>query len=168
ALLAGVAFAELVSGPATAARLAPARLLRGVFAVALVLGMYLQYARGTGEPAAYGSPLPPAYPLRAAVRGDSTVLRVLRTSGGPTLELPIELSPLTRAAHQAVAMYRSIFHWQPLVNGYASYWPRDFPELMTLATRLPDPQALHELRSRTGLRFVLVQLAPEVLDDANQ
>jgi hypothetical protein len=168
ALFAGVAFAELASGAATAAHLVPARLLRGAFAMALVLCTYLQYARGIGEPAAYGSPLPHAYPLRAAVRGDSTVLRVLRTTGGPTLELPFNLSPLTYAEHQAVAMYRSIFHWQPLLNGYASYWPRDFPELMTLAARLPDPQALQALRSRTGLRFVLVRLAHDVPDDADQ
>jgi hypothetical protein len=168
AFLAGVSFAELASGQATAARLVPARLLRGVFSIALVVGMYLQHARGIGEPAVYGSPLPHAYPLRAAVRSDSTVLRVLRTSGGPTIELPFKLGGLTYAQHQAVAMYRSIFHWQPLLNGYASYWPRDFPELMTLAARLPDPQALQELRSRTGLRFVLVRLAEDVPDDPDQ
>ena len=168
ALLGGLAFAELASGAATAARLAPAGLLRAGFAIALVVGMYLQYTRGIGEPAAYGPPLPHAYPLRAAVRGDSPVLRVLRTSGGPTLELPFKLSRFDAIKHQAVAMYRSIFYWQPLLNGYASYWPRDFPELMTLAHRLPDPQALQELRSRTGLRFVLIRLAEEVPRDAEQ
>jgi len=168
ALLAGLAFEELASGAATAGHLVPAGLLRGGFAIALVVGMYLQYTRGIGEPAVYGVPLPHAYPLRAAVRGDSTVLRALRTSGGPTLELPLKLSGLDAIEHQAVAMYRSIFHWQPLLNGYASYWPRDFPELMALAHRLPDPQALQELRSRTGLRFILIRLVEEVAKDADQ
>ena len=167
ALLAGVAFAELAAGLATAARSARARLLCSTLAIALALAMYVQYARCIGEPAVYGFPLSPTYPLRAAIDGRSTVLRVLRRSGGPTLELPLKPQP-TSPGDQAVAMYRSIFHWQPLLNGYASYYPRDFPELMTLAARLPDPHALQELRSKTGLRFVLVRLATDVSDDADE
>jgi hypothetical protein len=157
ALLAGLAFAEfLPASGATPESRTRTRLLRGVLAVALAVVMYVQYARGTWEPEGYGQPLPPAYPLQEAIRGDSAVLRVLRDAGGPTIELPLPPQP-TFPPYHAAPMYRSIFHWQPLLNGYASYWPRDFPELMTLAWQLPDPHALEELHRRTGLRFVLVR-----------
>ena len=56
----------------------------------------------------------------------------------------------------AQAMYRSIFHWRPLLNGYASYWPEGFPERMALARRLPDADALATLRAETGLELILV------------
>src|SRR5262249_44418129 len=133
ALLAGLAFAELLpaSGAAPESR-TRTRLLRGVLAVALALVMYVQYARGTGEPEGYGQPLPPAYPLQEAIRGDSAVLRVLRDTGGPTIELPLWPPQPTIPPYHAVPMYRSIFDWQPMLNGYASYWPREFPELMAL------------------------------------
>jgi hypothetical protein len=36
---------------------------------------------------------------------------------------------------------------------------------MTLAARLPDPQALQELRRRAGLRFVLVRLTARLWDE---
>jgi hypothetical protein len=110
--------------------------------------------------------LPAAYPLQEAIRGDSPVLRALRDARGPTIELPLWPSQPTIPPYHAVAMYRSIFHWQPLLNGYSSYWPRDFPELMSLAAQLPDPGALQELRRRTGLRLVLVRLTTRLWNEA--
>jgi hypothetical protein len=56
-------------------------------------------------------------------------------------------------------MYRSIYHWRPLLNGYDSYWPVGFPERMTLANQLPASEALGELRRETGLRTILVHTA---------
>jgi hypothetical protein len=53
-------------------------------------------------------------------------------------------------------MYRSIFHWRPLVNGYSSYWPAGFAERMALALRLPDAGALAELRRETGVTSIVV------------
>ena len=169
AFLAGLAFPELVpSADARAESRSRALLVQGAAAVALALMMYLQYARALWEPAAYGQPLPHAYPLQEAIRGDSAVLRTLREAGGPTIELPL-FPPLPTIPsvppYHAVPMYRSIFHWQPLLNGYSSYWPREFPELMMLAGRLPDPQALEELRRRTGLRFVLVRLTARLWNE---
>jgi hypothetical protein len=165
ALLAGVAFAELTATGATDGGSVRARLLRPILAIALALAMYAQYARGTGQPHQYGPPLPHDYPLRAAIRGHSPVVRMLRRSAGPALELPLDPSVPTYPEHHAVPMYRSIFHWQPLLNGYASYWPREFPGLMALAARLPEPSALQELRRRTGLRFVLVRLTADLWNE---
>jgi hypothetical protein len=57
---------------------------------------------------------------------------------------------------QARAMFRSIFHHRPILNGYGGYWPEGFPERMALARRLPDPGALGALRAATGLEMILV------------
>jgi hypothetical protein len=54
------------------------------------------------------------------------------------------------------AMYRSIFHWRPILNGYSSYWPTGFAERMALTDRLPDARALAALVAQTGLAAVLV------------
>jgi len=166
ALLAGLAVAELLRSttarPANRIRIS---LVQGAVAILLALGMYIQYARAIWVPEGYGQPLPAAYPLQEAIRGESPVLRALHEAGGPTIELPLWPPLPTFPPYHAVPMYRSIFHWQPLLNGYASYWPRDFPELMTLAARLPDPQALQELRRRAGLRFVLVRLTARLWNE---
>jgi hypothetical protein len=162
ALLAGLAFAELV--PPSRGRRTHA--LSAGLACALAVVIYAQYARGLGQPVAYGSPLPGVYPLQQAIRGDSSILQVLRASEGPVIELPLDPSVPTSPAYQAAAMYRSIFHWQPLLNGYSSYWPREFPELMSLAAQLPDAGALQELRRRTGLRLVLIRLTTHVRNEA--
>jgi hypothetical protein len=48
---------------------------------------------------------------------DSPLVAALRAGAGPVLELPVGgLLPL----QQAEAVYRSIFHWRPLLNGYAN------------------------------------------------
>lgn len=154
ALLAGLAFAELVrrTGPTRAGRGARAALAAG-----LGLSMYTQYAGSVGQPAVYGAPLPAAYPLWEAPRGDSAVLEALRTSPGPTVELPIWRFPPVEPGYHVLAMYRSIFHRQPMLNGYASYWPAGFPELVTLMARLPEAAAVDELRRRAGLRYILLR-----------
>ena len=74
-------------------------------------------------------------------------------TGGPVLELPVGQPPF-----EAAAMYRSIGEWWPLVNGYASFWPRGFAERMDAARRLPDRDALQTLVDETGLRAVVVTL----------
>lgn len=79
-------------------------------------------------------------------------------------ELPVAFSAQRRftprlggaASLQAQAQYRSIFHWRPILNGYASYFPRGFAERMALGERLPDAHALAELRRQTGLTQILV------------
>jgi hypothetical protein len=56
-------------------------------------------------------------------------------------------------------MYRSTYHWRPLLNGYSSYWPADFIGRMMLASRLPDEAALATLRRDTGVSEILVHTA---------
>jgi hypothetical protein len=166
ALLAGLAFAELLRQLGLAAHQGwRTRRSRGALTTLLCVAMYGQYATAAGQPQAYGPPLPVLYRLREPP-GDSPVLHVLRAVGGPTLEAPLPPFKPTAAAAHAPAMYRSIYHWQPLLNGYSSYWPAGFAELMRLAAQLPDPAALRALRSRTGLAFILVRARDQLPIDS--
>ena len=55
------------------------------------------------------------------------------------------------------AMYRSLSHWRPLLNGYASYWPAGWKERMADATRLPDAAVLARLVRDTGVTTIIVR-----------
>jgi hypothetical protein len=154
AVLAGLAFAECE-------RRLPARLRSGSkgrvgTALLIALGMYYGYAHGYGRPVYLRKPLPASYPIAPAIL-ESNVTRRLRAPGGPVLDLPVGPGGVLPLWHTR-AMYRSIFHWRPLVNGYDSYWPEAFPERMALAARLPDAEALAALRAETGLEMILVHL----------
>ncbi len=124
----------------------------------VVGGTWLQYSHGLGLPEGMAwRPLPPVYPTRLAIGADTPLLAEIRAGEGPLLELPVtdhsgEFPPRLHAE----AMYRSIQHWLPLLNGYASYWPADFSERMRTADRLPDAAALRTLVRETGLRTILV------------
>jgi hypothetical protein len=85
------------------------------------------------------------------------VLEVPVGEEAPDLPWPAAMAPIfASATYQARAMFRSIFHWRPLLNGYSSYWPSDFPERMALARRLPDSESLRTLRATTRLQTVVV------------
>ena len=151
ALLTGLAFAEcarLVSRPAVPARLRP--LARSALAALLLGALYAAYQLGR-DPIFPRPPLPSSYPLGVPLMPTSPLLAILRRPGGPLLELPAN-----NIMQAAQAMYGSIFHWRPLLNGYASYWPEGFAERMALARRLPDADALATLRAETGLELILV------------
>jgi hypothetical protein len=165
-LLAGLAFAELARHiDLTRGRGRAARLARAAVATLVVVALYTQYEYALAQPQAYGPRLSAGYKIGAAVSDDSAVLGVLRASGGPTLELPLPRRQPTMAGPQAEAMYRSIFHRQPLLNGYSSFWPRRFPERMRLAAELPAAAALQALRRQTGVLFVLVRLGDDRHED---
>ncbi|HZR82439.1 MAG TPA: hypothetical protein VFD92_15200 [Candidatus Binatia bacterium] len=176
ALAAGLGFAEIaraVARLADTAKAAPARpgasrgpargaIARAVLAAAIALLAHREYQRGFGRPAFERRPLPDAYPTQPALRADDPIVEALRAGSGPLLELPLGPFDVLPPFH-ARAMYRSIFHGRPLLNGYNSYFPAGFRERMALASRLPDAEALAELRRTTGLSQVLVQTA-EIAD----
>jgi hypothetical protein len=150
-LLAGLAAAEC------AARL-PARA-RPLLPLA-VLGILFAWPDGILTPGPIhflGS-----YPTQPAGPSDGRVMDALRASTGPVLELPAAVGPRAEAR----ALYRSIFHRRPLVNGYSSYYPAAYPHRMQLAGRLPDPTALAALRDETGLATIVVHTRE--VDDATR
>jgi hypothetical protein len=172
AALAGLALHEVVvragsllapAGGRTPRERLGAHALAWTVCLAFVAAVYLQYAHGYGGPRYLRGPLPSAYPLAAAIDDRSPILAELRRGRGPLLELPVGPGGLLPYAHTR-AMYRSIFHWRPLVNGYDSYWPAAFPERMRLALLLPDGAAVDALRAATGLTAILVhtgEMAPD-------
>jgi hypothetical protein len=143
-LLAGLAFSECANRVRTLGRVAAPLL------ALLVLGCsYAEWRRDT----------PSRYPLSEALRSDSPIVEALRREDGPVLELPIH-GALESIQH-AKAMYRSIFHWRPVLNGYTRFQPKGFVARMSLANRLPQPDALEALRRETGLAAILVRAAPD-------
>src|SRR5262245_34307784 len=155
-LLAGLAFAECTRR----LRALPSWIAVGLAGV-VATGMYVQYARGVAMPAPLrAASLPSAYPLEPAIAPPSPVIDVLRRPGGALVELPATAGRLhfPIPAFNANAMYRSIFHGRPLLNGYDGFWPAAFPSRMALVASLPDPVALAELRRETGLELILTHL----------
>jgi hypothetical protein len=102
--------------------------------------------------------LPYTYPIAPAPALSPTILKAFAQGRGPILELPVP-SVSDSPELQAKAMYHSIAHWRPLLNGYSSYWPAGFPERMSVARNLPDETAIARLRSESGLETILVHLA---------
>jgi hypothetical protein len=86
------------------------------------------------------------------------IVDALRAGDGTLLELPAEGAwQIPTVTANAQAMFESIGHWRPLVNGYGGYYPAGFRDTLALANRLPDRTALDELRRRTGVAMILVR-----------
>jgi hypothetical protein len=153
AMLAGLAVDAIARA---AARLRPERAVETGVRVALAAAVMLVAYRDHREAM-------PAFTVEPAPSLTSPVLEALRREDGPLVELPVDpirtgVPGAKLAEQQARAMFHSIAHWRPLLNGYASYWPAGFPERMAVAARLPDAAALRALRATTGLSSVLVNV----------
>jgi hypothetical protein len=80
-----------------------------------------------------------------------------RREPGPVLELPVGvgIKEVTTALQSTWYEYFSIFHWRPLLNGYASYWPPSLEVVLAMARALPAPRALANLVDCTGVRWIV-------------
>jgi hypothetical protein len=107
------------------------------------------------EPIETRATLPPIYAALA------------NATPGPLLELPwhdFVRTPDERGA-EAVRVYRSVYHWRRLLNGYSGYAPPSYALVGALVDALPAPQAVRLLARTTGLRQVLLhgaEMAPAV------
>lgn len=146
AVLAGAAFAEVT---AWARRGETWRTLAG-WALAVIIVVALH--RASLVPG--GSPMGRPYPVFEAPHAPAAILAAVRRAGGPVLVLPAEVD---RVEAHADAMYLSIAHAQPLLNGYASFYPADFPSRMDTARRLPELSALRTLVHETGVHLVWIR-----------
>jgi hypothetical protein len=155
AILAGASFAEVM-------RRLPNRLaahaswLRPVAAAALVV---LASGIVWAPLALRVAPWPDAYPIAAATIPSSPIMDELRKPGGAVLQVPSDPNgPFAQQlVGQGLAVFESIGHWRPLLNGYGGFFPSAFVERMRLASRLPDADALAALRRDTDLELVLVR-----------
>jgi hypothetical protein len=146
AMMCGLAFAAMVR--ASGLRRPSAR---AIFALVVLVGLWGTRLRGWPR----DTRLPLDLTLRSPPAEPSAITRLLASEEGPVLELPAHTTDIIQHAR---AMYRSTFHWRPLLNGYDSFWPEGFVERMALATALPDLDALARLRRETGLATVVVPM----------
>ena len=81
---------------------------------------------------------------------------------GVVAELPV---PEHLPGSDPRTAYLSIFHWQPIVNGYSGYVPQSYLDRIRQLQHFPDEQAMARLR-RDGVRYVVVHLAEYDRDHA--
>ncbi len=140
ALLAGVGAAAMVR-----------RLPRAGAVVALVLCGWAAAHAWRGElplrKVPVGAKVPEEYRLLARC-GD----------GDPLVEVPLAMH--FDNFRDAEPQLMSVYHWLPLLNGRASYSPPEMERTRILVNvEMLEPNALAELRQRTGVRWVLVHCA---------
>ena len=89
--------------------------------------------------------LPPIYQHVSQLPNDSVLL-----------EFPMRVgSEITVREMHGRYLYRSIFHWLPLVNGYSGFFPRASEQLKDSFTQLTPEVKLSALRA-FGVQYVLV------------
>jgi hypothetical protein len=93
-------------------------------------------------------PLRPVPPVPEAYRMLAELPR------GPVVQFHFPYQPTDLHQH-ARYMFWSMWHWQPLVNGYSDYIPRDFREIMVPINGFPDAASFRILRERR-VRYVTI------------
>lgn len=81
---------------------------------------------------------------------------------GVVAELPV---PEHLPGSEARTAYLSIFHWQPIVNGYSGYAPQSYLDRLRALRDFPDERAMARLRA-DGVRYIVVHLAEYDRDHA--
>ena len=121
--------------------------------------LFADYARGLGRPGPTRQPvvLPSSYPTSPVSGVDAPLVALLGRQRGPLLELPVGPRGVSPTPH-AQAMYRSIFHWRPLLNGYSGYYPRDYVLTMGRMMSFPDEGSMARLRAH-HVRYIVVHKA---------
>jgi hypothetical protein len=160
-VLAGLSFREIQRWALHRWQARPwSRVVGGALAAVFALAIFDQPRSGWGYPPGFVVvKRPPIYPTYQ-LWGEIPYAAALQAGRGPLLEIGggvFAEEPEDRAAGESIAMIRSIPHWRPLLNGYSSYWPKQYERVMSLAQRLPeDPDALATLRKETGVELILV------------
>ena len=137
---------SLLSGLAVARLLASLTSSRRKMAAA-VLGVALVGEYWIAPIASYRTP------LRAGVL--ETWLAAQPTTVIAKLPFP---EPDKLWGYETVFQYLSIFHWQPMVNGYSGHAPKSYVQLASLLTGFPSEPAVKALQER-GVKLVVIQEA---------
>jgi hypothetical protein len=90
--------------------------------------------------------------FREIPRAPASVAWLATAPRGPVLELP-----WTEDSNAALYLYWSTAHWQPLVNGYASFQPPGNFGLGLLGNRWPSEYSARVFRAK-GIRYVVVHM----------
>jgi MYXO-CTERM domain-containing protein len=112
-VLAGAAYAEVAGAIGRrSARAGRAVLLRRLLAGAVVLALYAVMPPGT-------RPLPSRFPVQRVPATPPRLVEEMRRGAGPFVQLPVLATRrgFLNGRANAAAMYRSTFHWRPMLNG---------------------------------------------------
>lgn len=88
----------------------------------------------------------------------------VQPAGSVTLELPTKeyLDPYEQAEY----VFASVYHWQPLVNGYTSHPPAGYQERFVQAANMPSAESIRAFQ-KLGVRYAVVhrdKLSPQQED----
>jgi hypothetical protein len=159
-LLAGLAFGEVLRRMLRGWQAGPrGRVIRGALAAMIAVAILEQPRTGFGYPPGFVVQARPQEFEVYRIPREAPYASALYAGHGPLLEIGAGLFDLPpgRVAPESTAMIRSIGHWRPLLNGYGSYWPKQYERSMWLAGRLPeDLDALRALRRETGVELIRV------------
>ena len=85
----------------------------------------------------------------------SQVYRWLRSQpDGVVAEFPFPRTPAD-VPREGLVLYRSTFHWKPMVNGYSGFYPRSYQDLWTALESFPSDAAVAALQAR-GVTYLVV------------
>jgi hypothetical protein len=158
AVMGGAAYAELAGVIERVPSVRPA-VARGALLALVLAAAHFSYVNLVWPLQLFGLRLLPAsYPIAPAPRLSTALVDEIARRDGVLLRLPAhDENVLDTVRANAQAMFESIGHWRPLVNGYGGYYPEGLRDTLALAGRLPDPDALAELRRRTGVTLIVVR-----------
>ncbi len=153
-VLSGVAFGEINGRIRDSIRSRGLSIaVSSALAVVVVLLAYNSYA-GSYRDLTGPKPMPETYPIQHTQPPvPKSFLPYLESADAAVVVLPAGPGQARPWPHTR-AMYRSIGHWYPLLNGYSSYWPASFIQDMATAGELPAPEALESLVESTGVALV--------------
>ena len=81
----------------------------------------------------------------------------LQPKGMVTLELPVP-RPNALPEQDPYYQYNSIFHWQPLVNGYSGHYFRPYIDLLEAMKTYPSDRADQAIQ-RSGAQLIIIHRA---------
>jgi hypothetical protein len=77
---------------------------------------------------------------------------------GAVMEFPWYTHPTYYVPRDSLYMAASTIHWKPIANGFTAYLPSDFKFLRRMASRLPDPEALAQIRRLVDVRWLVIHI----------
>ncbi len=125
---------------------------RPVVAAALVLLAAVELTVWAGPGTRPGWALSPLPPVPAAYR------MLADLPDGPVVVFPFPYQRTDYHNHTR-AMFWSVFHWKPLVNGYSDVVPPDFDQIAVPINSFPSPAAFDIMRAR-HVRYVVWDIEP--------
>jgi hypothetical protein len=96
------------------------------------------------------------WPLRRVPEVPPAYRMLAELPRGPVVEFHFPYRPTDLFNHTR-SMFWSMWHWQPLINGYSDYIPPDFREIVVPINGFPDAASFRILEDR-GARYVVVHL----------